>query len=136
MILEIFESLRYIFFNLLIWLIMIIYVYSKCSTCQKALNFLAKNKVSFVRKEITDTPPSIQELQTMLKYTNGNLKKLFNTSGQLYRELDLSQKLKEMSLAEALTLLSQHGMLVKRPFLLGDNFGLTGFDEVEWSKKL
>lgn len=114
---------------------MILYIYSKCSTCQTALKFLERKKVAFIRKEITDEPPSIAELQAMLKYANGNLKKLFNSSGQLYRELQLTERLKEMSEAEALTLLSQHGMLVKRPFLLGNHFGLTGFNESEWSQK-
>jgi arsenate reductase len=115
---------------------MIIYVYSKCSTCQQAVRFLEQKKITFIRKEITDTPPSIKELQTMLKYAQGNLKKLFNSSGQLYRELQLTGKLKEMPEIEALKLLSEHGMLVKRPFLLGDDFGLTGFKESEWSQKL
>jgi Spx/MgsR family transcriptional regulator len=116
---------------------MILYLYSKCSTCQKALRFLEKQKIkNIVIKEITKEPPSIHELQQMLKYQNDNLKKLFNTSGQLYRELNLSEKLKEMPLEEALKLLSQHGMLVKRPFLLGKDFGLTGFNETEWTKIL
>lgn len=114
---------------------MILYIYSKCSTCQKALTFLARKKITFIRKEITDEPPSIAELQAMLKYANGNLKKLFNSSGQLYRELQLTERLKEMSETQALTLLSQHGMLVKRPFLLGNHFGFTGFNESEWSQK-
>ncbi len=115
---------------------MIVYVYSKCSTCQKALQFLEKRKIDFIRKEIKDQPPSLEELQTMLGYANGNIKKLFNSSGQLYREMQLSEKLPQMSLPEVLTLLSQNGMLVKRPFLLGNGFGFTGFNEAEWSKKL
>ena len=113
---------------------MILYLYSKCSTCQKALSFLERRKVAFIRKEITIEPPSVAELQNMLHYMKGNLKKLFNSSGQLYRELQLNEKLKDMSEMEALILLSQHGMLVKRPFLLGNHFGFTGFNEVEWSK--
>lgn len=115
---------------------MILYIYSKCSTCQAALRFLEQNKVSFKRKEITDTPPTIQELLAMLKFMNGNLKKLFNTSGQLYREMQMSEKLKTMSELEALTILTQHGMLVKRPFLIANDFGLVGFNEADWSKKL
>ncbi len=113
---------------------MIIYVYSKCSTCQKALNFLTQKKIAFKRKEITETPPSLQELKAMLDYKAGDIKKLFNSSGQLYREWQLSEKLKSLSLEEALTLLSQHGMLVKRPFLIGEGIGLTGFNEKEWEK--
>lgn len=117
---------------------MILYIYSKCSTCQQALRFLEKikGKDSFTIKEITVTPPSLKELQQMLKFQNGNLKKLFNTSGQLYRELHLNEKLSDMTLDESLKLLTEHGMLVKRPFLLGENFGLTGFKEAEWLKYL
>lgn len=115
---------------------MILYIYSKCSTCQNALKFLERKNVSFVRKEIVETPPSIEELRTMLGYMGGNLKKLFNTSGLLYREMQLTDKLKSMSEEDALSLLNQHGMLVKRPFLLGDDFGLLGFKEAEWSQKI
>lgn len=113
---------------------MIIYVYSKCSTCQKALRALKKMKIPFTTKEITEEPPTLPELQRMLKFQNGNLKKLFNTSGQLYRELHLQEKLNEMPLNEALILLTKNGMLVKRPFLLGKDFGITGFNETEWLK--
>jgi arsenate reductase-like glutaredoxin family protein len=72
----------------------------------------------------------------MLGYMDGNLKKLFNSAGQLYRELRLSEKLENMSLLESLNLLNQHGMLVKRPFLLAHQWGLLGFNEAEWSKKI
>jgi arsenate reductase len=98
------------------------------------LKFLEQKNVSFVRKEIVETPPSVEELRTMLNYVSGNLKKIFNTSGQLYREMQLTEKLKSISTENAILLLSQHGMLVKRPFLLGDDFGLLGFKETEWSK--
>lgn len=113
-----------------------IYVYSKCSTCQDALRFLAEKNISFTKKEITATPPTIQELQLMLQFLNGNIKKLFNTSGQLYRSLQLSEKISDMSTLQALTLLSSHGMLIKRPFVIGTHFGLTGFKEAEWTKIL
>ena len=115
---------------------MILYIYSKCSTCRDAVQFLERKKISFVRKEIVETPPSLEELRTMLHYVGGNLKKIFNTSGQLYREMQLTEKLISMSEENALLLLNQHGMLVKRPFLLGDNFGLLGFKETEWSQKI
>lgn len=114
---------------------MIVYVYNKCSTCQKALAFLKKNQIAFTTKEITNTPPSMKELETMLKYKS-QLKKLFNSSGQLYRELQLSKKLDSMPQKEALELLSKNGMLVKRPFVLSDHFGLLGFNEEEWLKIL
>ncbi|WP_228840614.1 arsenate reductase family protein [Candidatus Protochlamydia phocaeensis] len=117
-------------------MMMKVYVYSKCSTCQKALSFLAKNNVSFVRKEITDEPPSIQELQAMLRHVNGNIKKLFNSSGQLYRDMNMAEKIKDLPQPDALALLSQHGMLIKRPFLIGENSGLVGFNEAEWASLL
>lgn len=113
---------------------MILYIYSKCSTCQKAVKFLQQHQLKFIRKEITETPPTIAELRQMLEYQDGNIKKLFNTSGLLYKEMHLSEKLHIMPLDEVLTLLSTHGMLVKRPFLLGKNFGLTGFHETTWLK--
>ncbi len=103
-----------------------IYVYSKCSTCKDALRFLSEHGINLEIKEITETPPSIDELKAMLHYQNGNLKKLFNTSGILYREMGLTENLKDMPLEKALELLSTEGMLVKRPFLLGKDFGLLG----------
>ena len=115
---------------------MIIYLYSKCSTCQQALTFLKNRNASITVKEITTEPPTIAELQMMLTFQNGNIKKLLNTSGLLYREMRLSEKVPTMQSAEILALLSQHGMLIKRPFLLGKDFGFTGFNEVEWSLKL
>lgn len=111
-----------------------IYIYSKCSTCQNAIQFLKQRQIPFTAIEITKTPPSIKELQQMLKFKEGQLKKLFNTSGLLYKDMQLSEKLDAMPLEEALTLLSHNGMLVKRPFLLGPDFGLTGFKEAEWSQ--
>ncbi len=115
---------------------MIIYVYGKCSTCKSALLFLKKHGVVFTEKEISKTPPSIAELQQMLSYQNGNLKKLFNTSGLLYKEMQLKEKFLDLNTDKAIALLNQHGMLVKRPFLLGSDFGLLGFKESEWSKKI
>lgn len=113
-----------------------IYVYNKCSTCKDALRFLNPLGLQVETIEITETPPSLNELHAMLLYQKGNLKKLFNTSGNLYREMDLTEKLKEMPLENALELLNTHGMLVKRPFLLGKDFGITGFNQAEWSKIL
>ena len=113
---------------------MIIYVYGKCSTCKTAMLFLKKQAVVLTEKEISKVPPSIEELQQMLSYQNGNLKKLFNTSGLLYKEMQLKEKLQDLTVDQALVLLNQHGMLVKRPFLLGNDFGLLGFKEAEWSK--
>lgn len=115
---------------------MIIYIYGKCSTCKTALHYLMERGIAHTAKEITKEPPSIAELQQMLKYQNGNLKKLFNTSGMLYKEMGLKEKLEHLPIDKALELLNQNGMLVKRPFLLEDDFGLVGFNETEWSKKI
>lgn len=114
---------------------MIVYVYGKCSTCKTALRFLKERGVAVHVKEMTKEPPSIAELHQMLEYQKGNLKKLFNTSGLLYKETQLKEKLQDLSVEKALELLHQNGMLVKRPFLLGNHFGITGFNETEWSKK-
>ncbi|MDB6081125.1 MAG: putative arsenate reductase [Chlamydiia bacterium] len=110
----------------------LIYLYSKCSTCKSALHFLQQRKISYTLKEITTTPPSITELQKMLTFKSGDIKKLFNTSGILYREYNLTEKLPNMTVDEALKLLQSNGMLVKRPFLLAADFGLLGFREKEW----
>lgn len=109
-----------------------VYIYSKCSTCKNAVKFLEQHKIASNLHEITTEPPTLPELEQMLKFQGGNLRKLFNTSGMLYKELGLSQKLEGLSVKEALLLLSKHGMLVKRPFLLGPNFGLVGFNEKQW----
>lgn len=112
--------------------IVIVYTYSKCSTCQKAVRFLEENGIKFQIKDIVNTRPSIEELEKMLHYKQNNLRKLFNTSGQLYRDMQLSSKLDTMPLKAAFILLAQNGMLIKRPFLLGNGFGLVGFIEKEW----
>lgn len=116
----------------------VIYIYRKCSSCQKALRFLEKTigEKSFSTKEITQQPPSLEELHRMLHFKNNHLKSLFNSSGQLYRDLQLTEKLQKISLNEALSLLNQNGMLVKRPFLIGIKFGLLGFKENEWVETL
>lgn len=109
-----------------------VYVYSKCSTCKKAIQFLNEHEIAFEQKEIHRDPPSPEELKRMLGYMKGEVRKLFNTSGILYREMQLSTRLHEMTVDEAVMLLSTHGMLVKRPFVLGDDFGLLGFKEAQW----
>jgi arsenate reductase len=113
-----------------------VYIYSKCSTCQQARRFLEQHQITFESQEIVQTPPSLEELHKMLKFQNGDIKKLFNTSGMLYKELGLSQKLPTMMLEEALHLLASHGMLVKRPFLIGEKLGLLGFHEQKWKASL
>ena len=109
-----------------------VYTYANCSTCRDAVKWLRAQGVAFVEKPIRETPPSVGELQRMLGYQDGRLRRLFNTSGQEYRALGLSDKLPAMTEAEALALLAGNGRLVKRPFALGDTFGLVGFDQAEW----
>lgn len=113
-----------------------IYEYSGCGTCQKARKFLQANDVDYRAIPIREQPPSKAELKKMLKRYDGNIRKLFNTSGRDYKELGLSSKLPGMSEAEAIDLLSRTGNLVKRPFALGDNDCLVGFKEDEWRAML
>lgn len=110
-----------------------VYEYAKCSTCVKALKFLDGRDVPYEKVDITTQAPSAGELKAMLAHV-GSVKKLFNTSGLVYKEMKLSEKLPEMSEAEALKLLASNGRLVKRPFVLGEDYGLVGFREDEWKQ--
>ncbi len=112
------------------------YQYSKCSTCVKAKKFLESKGIDFKDIPIVDKPPTKKELKTMLNYYGGELKKLFNTSGVMYRELKIKDKIKDMTNTEAFDLLSKNGKLVKRPFLISDEFGFVGFKEDEWKGQL
>lgn len=115
-----------------------IYEYNKCSTCRKALKFLDDKKLPYQKISIVDQPPTLAELKKMLKVlvaTGGTFKNLFNTSGIQYRELKISDKLKNgMTESEALQLLSENGKLVKRPFVLTQEGGTVGFKEEDWKK--
>src|SRR5476651_1418693 len=104
-----------------------VYTYAKCSTCRKAVQFLRDHHVTFEEVPIRETPPSLAELKLMLE--GRSLKALFNTSGLDYKALGLSSKLPEMSQTEALALLAKNGNLVKRPFAIGKDVRLVGFDE-------
>lgn len=112
-----------------------VYTYKNCDTCRKAVKWLRENGLTFQELPIREQPPTVEELQTMLRY-QGELRSLFNTSGGDYRELNLKETLPGMSEAEAFKLLAGNGNLVKRPFLLGDGVGLVGFKEAEWRDKL
>jgi arsenate reductase (glutaredoxin) len=109
-----------------------VYQYSKCSTCRKALAFLDKNGVEYESVDIVTRPPSKRELKEALKLTGLPLKKLFNTSGQSYREGNFGERLATLSEAEALAALAADGKLVKRPLILGEDFALVGFDEASY----
>src|SRR5258708_303756 len=116
-----------------------VYEYAGCSTCKKALKFLDAKKVKYEAIPIIDRPPTKVELREMLahvKAEGGELKKLFNTSGVVYKEMGISEKFSRMSEAEALDLLAKHGKLIKRPFVLGKDFGLLGFKPDQWEKHL
>jgi arsenate reductase len=111
-----------------------IYTYSNCSTCRDAVKWLRAQGVAFVEKPIREMPPSVAELKRMLEFQNGSLRQLFNSSGQDYRALGLADKLPAMTEAESLALLAGNGRLVKRPFVLGETFGLVGFHQAEWAR--
>lgn len=116
-----------------------VYEYAKCGTCVKAKKYLKENQIPFEEVPIVDTPPSRAELKKMLAHLKSRglkINKLFNTSGVLYKEMELSKKLPTMSEDELLDLLAQHGKLIKRPFVLLDNDGVVGFNEAEWKEKI
>jgi arsenate reductase len=110
--------------------------YPKCTTCQKAKKWLDENKIEYKLRDIKLDNPSLEELTEWHKKSKLPLKKFFNTSGLLYKSMELKDKLPKMSENEMLKLLSGDGMLVKRPLLIGDDFVLVGFKENEWSKIL
>ena len=110
--------------------------YPKCTTCQKAKKWLDDNQIEYEFRDIKLDNPTLNELTEWYKKSGLPLKKCFNTSGLLYKSLDLKNKLSTMTDAEMLDLLSTDGMLVKRPLLVGDDFVLVGFKEDEWTIKL
>lgn len=113
-----------------------IYTYQKCGTCRKATRWLEARGISFEELPIREKPPGKRELETMLKAYDGDLKRLFNTSGSDYRALGLKDKLRSITKTEAFQLLSHNGNLVKRPFLLSDDFKAAGFKEADWEAGL
>lgn len=115
-----------------------VYAYKGCSTCRNAVKWLSQNHVAFIEIPIRETPPSVTELKAMLAVQAGDLKRLFNTSGQDYRALGIKDKLPSMTTDEVLRLLASNGNLIKRPFALneGTSVGLAGFKEEEWKAAL
>ena len=108
----------------------------KCSTCQKARKWLEANHLEFTERHIVEEIPSYEELKEWYAESGLPLKKFFNTSGMLYKEMQLKDKLPTMSEEEQLKLLATNGMLVKRPLIVNGNIILTGFKEAEWEKAL
>lgn len=110
--------------------------YPKCGTCQKAKKWLEENGVEYEYRDIKLDNPKLDELTQWYNVSGLPLKKFFNTSGLLYKSMELKNKLPEMSDEEMLKLLSSDGMLVKRPLLIADEFVLVGFKENDWEKAL
>ncbi len=110
--------------------------YPKCSTCQKAKKWLDEQKIEYVDRHIVEANPSYEELKEWYEKSGLPLKKFFNTSGLLYKEMNLKDKLPGMSEEEQLRLLATNGMLVKRPLIVDGATVLTGFKEAEWKTLL
>ncbi|MHA3770891.1 arsenate reductase family protein [Verrucomicrobiota bacterium sgz303538] len=111
-----------------------VYAYEKCDTCRKAVKFLRERGIAHEVMPIRQQPPSVEELRRMLSYLNGDVRPLFNTSGQDYRALNIKDRLPSMSLDETLELLASNGNLIKRPFALTRDSGLVGFKQGEWER--
>ncbi|WP_302434432.1 arsenate reductase family protein [Roseburia inulinivorans] len=115
---------------------MLLICYPKCTTCQKAKKWLESQGIAYTERNIAEENPTYAELKEWYKKSGLPLKRFFNTSGLLYKSMQLKDKLPEMSEEEQLKLLATDGMLVKRPLVVdGDNV-LTGFKEAEWIKKM
>lgn len=110
--------------------------YPRCTTCQKAQKWLDENKITYELRNIKEENPNFEELSEWYGMSGLPLKRFFNTSGLLYKSMELKDKLPAMSEEEQLKLLATDGMLVKRPLLIGEDFVLTGFREKDWAEKV
>ena len=110
--------------------------YPRCTTCRKAKKYLEENNIEFVDRHIVEENPSKDELKEWINKSGLPIKKFFNTSGVLYREMQLKDKVKELPEDELLDILASNGMLVKRPIVVKDNTVLVGFKEEEWNENL
>ncbi len=110
--------------------------YPKCSTCQKAKKWLDEHGVKYTDRHIKEENPTAEELKEWHQRSGYSIKKFVNTSGMLYREMELKDKLPQMTEEEIYALLATDGMLVKRPLVVAEDFILTGFKETEWEEKL
>jgi len=108
--------------------------YPKCTTCKKAKQWLSEQNVDFEDRDIVTNNPTKEELKEWHERSGLPLKRFFNTSGLVYKELGLKDKLEDMSEDEQYEILSTNGMLVKRPLLVGDNFAIPGFREEKWKE--
>lgn len=110
--------------------------YPKCSTCKKAKKWLEEHQVTFADRHIVEQNPTAEELKVWHEKSGLLLKKFFNTSGMIYRQEGIKDKIPNMSEEEQYQLLATNGMLVKRPLVIGENFVLVGFKEKEWEETL
>ncbi len=110
--------------------------YPKCTTCQKAEKWLIEHNITYTKRHIVEQNPTVEEITTWWRKSNLPLKRFFNTSGLMYKDMNLKERLPEMSDKEQIELLSVHGMLVKRPLLIYNDAILVGFKESEWEKVL
>lgn len=110
--------------------------YPKCTTCQKAKKWLDTNGKEYMDRHIKEERPTVEELKAWREKSGLPLKKFFNTSGLLYKEMKLKDRLPAMTEEEQYALLASDGMLVKRPLLIGETFVLVGFKEAEWADRL
>lgn len=110
--------------------------YKKCSTCRKAYEWLKSNNIVFDERSIVSENPTSEELTNWIKKSGLDIKKIFNTSGLKYKELNLKEKLPNMSDEDKIKLLSTDGKLIKRPLFISDDIILVGFKENEWKDKL
>ena len=113
---------------------MIVLVYPKCSTCKKALNWLDEHGISYIQRDFVKDHPTYTELKGWIQKSGLPIKRFFNTSGNVYKEQNLKTKLLSLSEEEQILLLSENGMLVKRPLLIDDEFVLVGFLVSEFEK--
>ena len=113
-----------------------IYEYPNCGTCKDALRFLSTNRFAVDRINIFEKAPTLDELRKMLAFQGGNIKQLFNTTGKVYQEMNLAERLPSLGVDEALKLLAANGKLIKRPFVLLEKTGLVGFKKDVWEKAL
>ena len=115
---------------------MIFICYPKCTTCQKAKKWLDDNGIEYTLRNIKEENPTKDELQNWHATSKKELRKFFNTSGLLYKSMELKNKLPEMSEDQMCNLLATDGMLVKRPLLVSEDFVLIGFKEAEWTQTI
>ena len=110
--------------------------YPKCSTCQRAKKWLQEHEISFEDRHIVENPPTQEEMSAWILQSGLPIKRFFNTSGLVYKSLELKEKLPQMSESEQIALLCSNGMLIRRPLLITDKEVLVGFKEKEWQALL